>query len=98
MDVAKEYFYMIWELLALYDGYFYRPLRYTVDGVERDVEDLFAIKMYKMDQKWIDSALLIGRNQRNFSEKLILNYKAIRDSGRKQKSMDRSLIFSHYHI
>lgn len=97
-SVTKEYFYIIWELLALYDGYFYQPLRYTVDGAERDVEELFAIKMYKTDQKWIDSALLIGRNQRDFSEKLILNYKAIKDAGRKQKSMDRSLIFSYFYL
>ncbi len=97
-DITKEYLYIIWELIALYDGYFYRPLKYIIDGVEKNIEDLFTINMYKTDQKWINSALLIGRNQRNFSEELILNYKSMRDSGRKQKSMDRSLVFSHFYL
>lgn len=97
-DAAREYLYLVWELLALYDGYFYEPVSYVVDEVKQDTTTLFITKMYHTDSKWVESALMIGRNKRCFSEEIISNYKKIRGADRKSNSMDRSMLFSFFYI
>lgn len=37
----KEVFRLIWELLFLYDGYFYEPMEYEIDGQKGIVKNLF---------------------------------------------------------
>ena len=37
-DDNLQYIILIWELLVWEDGYFYKPISYTVDGVEKTID------------------------------------------------------------
>lgn len=91
-----EYIILIWELLVWEDGYFYKPLLYTVDEEEKSINELLTIKSRTTDQKWISSAILLCRNQRQISEKIIENYSKIRNLGRKDCSMNSSMFSSFF--
>lgn len=94
----KEIFYAIWELLAWNDGYFYSLIDYKVNGIQQNIEDVIRLPYYITDEKWIKSALLIGRGNRDISEKTITKYMNIRKMGRKQKSMNSSMIASYFFL
>lgn len=94
----KELFYAIWEMLAWNDGYFYALIDYKIDGIQWDIKDILRLPYYITDQKWIKSALLIGRGNREISEKTITKYVEIRKMGRKQKSMNSSMIASYFFL
>ena len=94
----KELFYAIWEMLAWNDGYFYALIDYKIDGIQQDIKDIIRLPYYITDQKWIKSALLIGRGNRDISEKTITKYVDIRKMGRKQKSMNSSMIASYFFL
>ena len=94
----KELFYAIWEMLAWNDGYFYALIDYKIDGIQKDIKDIIRLPYYITDQKWIKSALLIGRGNRDISEKTITKYVDIRKMGRKQKSMNSSMIASYFFL
>lgn len=96
LETAKDYLYLVWELLTWYDGYFYKPINYLIDGKKQDANSLITLHMYSTDEKWISSALLIGRNQRCFSEEIILKYKNLRNKTRTDKSMNKSMINSYF--
>lgn len=98
LETAKDYLYLVWELLAWYDGYFYIPLEYLIDGKEQEANSLIKLNMYSTGEKWISSALLIGRNQRCFSEEIILKYKNLRSKDRSDKSMNRSMINTYFYL
>lgn len=95
---ATELFYTVWELLVWYDGYFYKPIRYYINGRRRKTCELFRRNMYSTDFKWINSALLIGRNKRCFSEEIINKYSVERSKGRKDKSMNCSMFSAYFNI
>lgn len=97
-EKGKNLLFTIWELLAWYDGYFYKPIRYYVNGKRRKVVKLYPIKMYISDSKWIESAILLGRNERSFSENIIKKYENIRYVGRDKKSMNKSMFSSYFYL
>lgn len=97
-DKAQELLYAIWELLAWYDGYFYKPISYIVDGEEQEVEQLCTVNMYITDPNWISSASLIGRNKRCFSSEMLDKYLQIRNADRENKSMNRAMINSYFYL
>jgi hypothetical protein len=93
-----EYFYAIWELLAWNDGYFYTPIEYRINDHEHDVNELIRMPYYITDEKWKSSALLIGRNNRAISEEAILKYMELRKKGRREKSMNQSMVSSYFYL
>lgn len=94
----EEIIYAIWEILAWNDGYFYKPVEYLVDDIKRDVKELFRVPYYVTDSKWKNSALLIGRNHREISEDIITRYIQIRNVGREQKSLNKTLFSSYFYL
>ena len=92
--------YAVWELLYFYDGYFYTPKHYYVDGIELDVMELYngRYEMYDSSMKWYTSATLLGRSNRDLSNKVIMNYITFREKGRLEQSMNKTLINSFFHI
>lgn len=97
-DNLKKTFYAVWELLAWYDGYFYKPIQYIVDGCQHELEDLFVRPFYSTDQKWRNSALLIGRANRGITEKTLVKYMEIRNKSRKEKSMNKSMFSAYFSL
>ena len=97
-DNLEEIIYAIWEILAWNDGYFYKPVEYLVDDIKRDVKELFRVPYYVTDSKWKNSALLIGRNHREISEDIITRYIQIRNVGREQKSLNKTLFSSYFYL
>lgn len=95
-DGLKEIFYAIWELLAWNNGYFYEPVEYIVDGCKEDEEEFITRSYCVTDEKWKISALLIGRANRDISEDTITRYMEIRNKGRKEQSMNKSMFSSYF--
>ena len=59
-----DIFYGVWEILALYDGYFYTPISAMVDGTPFDIERLYGMKFRKTDSFWRTGATLLAENNR----------------------------------
>lgn len=97
-DNLETIFYAIWEILAWNDGYFYKPIEYKINGVEHDINKLIKMPYYITDSKWKKSALLIGRNKREISENIIVKYIQIRNTGRKQKSLNKTMFSSYFYL
>lgn len=49
-EAVKKAFYIVWEILYLYDEYFYSPLSLTIDGKEKSVDYLIKVAFYKSGQ------------------------------------------------
>ena len=73
-DRAMQLLYTIWELLCLYDGYFYKPIQFFIDEQEKCVQELFKLNKYITAKEWISSATLLGRNERDLSQKIVEKY------------------------
>ena len=93
-----DYIVNIWELLVWQDGYFYKPISYTVDDEKRDIKELLSLKCRVTDEKKISSAMLLCRNNRQISEEIIDTYKSIRYKGRREKSMNASMFSSFFYL
>lgn len=89
---------LIWELLALYDGYFYIPVKTEYNDAEGDICELFKAKIYRTSRIWINCATLLARNKRCINEEIIHKYKAFRECGRDNQSMSKSLIHAFYYV
>ena len=93
----KKVFQLIWELLFLYDGYFYEPILYEIDGYKKDCNELITVPFYKTDKKWYYSELL-GRAQRNLSTDVLEKYDKFRNMGISDKKMTKSLVNAFYYL
>lgn len=94
---VKDVFQLIWELLFLYDGYFYEPVSYEIDGHKKDCKELITLPFYKTDQKWYCSELL-GRSQRDLSSEVIEKYDKFRNTGISDKKMTKSVVNAFYYL
>ena len=97
-DDNLQYIILIWELLVWEDGYFYKPISYTVDGVEKTIDSLVTINCRTTDVKWVSSAILLCRNQRQINEEIVEKYRNIRHLDRKDKSMNASMFSSFFYL
>ena len=97
-DDNLQYIILIWELLVWEDGYFYKPISYTVDGVEKTIDSLVTINCRTTDAKWVSSAILLCRNQRQINEEIVEKYRNIRHLDRKDKSMNASMFSSFFYL
>lgn len=94
---VEEVFYLIWELLYLYDGYFYEPLSYKIDGEVRNSEELIKVPFYRTDKQWYSSEL-IGRSKRNLSTKVLEKYDIFRNADIGNKKMTKSVVHAFYYL
>ena len=94
---VEEAFYLVWELLFLYDGYFYEPNFFCENDVTRNPKDLIRISLYSTDSKWYSSALL-GRNNRDLSENVIKQYSLFRNEGKSNHKMSKTLVNAFYYL
>lgn len=88
----------IWELAFLYDGYFYKPCKYNVDGVDEDVEKLFFLSFYNTGKTWRNCASTLMGSDKDFSEERILKYSEFRNKGRAFGDMLKTLINSFFYM
>lgn len=88
----------IWELAFLYDGYFYAPYQYTVDGIDENVEELYFLSYYRTGNIWRNSASTLVGADKDFSEERIAQYSEFRNQGRTSGKMLKSLINSFFYI
>lgn len=93
----KAVFQLIWELLFLYDGYFYEPISYEVDGHKKDCKELITLPFYKTDKKWYYSELL-GRSQRNLSSDVLEEYDKFRNASISDKKMTKSVVNAFFYL
>lgn len=97
-DGNLQYIILIWELLVWEDGYFYKPISYSADGVEKTIDSLVTINCRTTDTKWISSAILLCRNQRQINEEIVEKYRNIRYLDRKKQSMNASMFSSFFYL
>lgn len=88
----------IWEMAFLYDGYFYTPCKYTVDGVDVDIENLYFLSFYNTGKIWRNCASTLVGADKDFSEERISKYSQFRNKGRTSGEMLKSLINSYFYI
>lgn len=93
----KKVFRLIWELLFLYDGYFYEPISYEIDGTPRNYNELISVDFYKTDKKWYCSELL-GRATRNLSPEVLEAYDKFRNTDMSTKKMTKSVVNAFYYL
>lgn len=98
LDDIEDMFYAIWELLFLYDGYFYIPKVYEVDDIAQEVSSLYRVKMYKTAKVWINAATLLAKGNRILDGGLISNYMKFRNQGRLQGKMTDSLLNAYFYL
>lgn len=72
----------IWELAFLYDGYFYKPCKYTVDGVDENVEKLYFLSFYNTGEIWRNCASTLVGADKDFSGERTSKYSEFRNKGR----------------
>lgn len=96
-DDVEESFYLIWELLFLYDGYFYKPLHFWENDIEKDVKQLLRFNFYETSKQWYNSELL-GRGNRNLSSDVISKYATLRNTGMKQKKMTKAVVNAFFYL
>ena len=87
----------IWEISFLYEGYFYKPIKYLYDLIERKVDELYVLNYYNIGKMWKDCATLLV-DEKEYSEERILSYCSFRNKGRESKSMIKSLINAFYYL
>lgn len=95
-EVERAY-YLIWELLFLFDGYFYEPKIFYEDDKERDLTVLFRVPFYHTAKEWFSSALL-GRNSRDISEGVIKRYEIFRNQDKAAQKMTKAVVNSFYYL
>lgn len=96
-EESEGLFYLLWELLSLYDGYFYKPVSVVIDGKQTDASELKKVSFYSTDVKWHNSELL-GRAQRDLSPNVITEYTKFRNFGIKDHSINKSLVNAFYYL
>lgn len=89
---------LIWELAFLYDGYFYKPERYVVDGKESDVKNLYFLSYYISGKSWREAASTLAGSDKDFSESRLLEYEQFRNKGRKCGKLLKTLINSFFYL
>jgi hypothetical protein len=94
IDVLRN----IWELAFLYDGYFYTPSKYNVDGVDKNVEKLYFLPFYNTGKIWRNCASTLVGADKDFSEERVLKYNGFRNKGRASGEMLKSLVNSFFYI
>lgn len=97
LDVI-EVFRNIWELMFLYDGYFYTPCKYIVDGADENVKKLFFLSFYNTGKTWRNCASTLMGADKDFSEERILKYGELRNKSRTSGDMLKTLINSFFYI
>lgn len=93
-----QYIILIWEILVWQDGYFYAPTNYSVNGIERPIENLVSNNSRITDSKWISDSLLLCRNHRQIDEEIVEKYRTIRYLDRKDESMNASMFSSFFYL
>lgn len=93
----EEVFRLVWELLFLYDGYFYEPVSFEVDGEIKDAKELIRVAFYRTDKKWYSSELL-GRAERDLSTEILEKYDIFRNTGMVDKKMTKSVVNAFYYL
>lgn len=88
----------VWELASLYDGYFYEPVQYFVDGVKKTVDDLYFLSFYKSGNIWKYFAMTLVGADKDFSAKMIKTYNDFRNKGRVEGQLCKSMINSFYYL
>ncbi len=92
-----EVYRLVWELLCLYDGYFYEPISYQINGNKKDCKELIILPFYKTDKKWYHSELL-GRANRDLSSEVIEKYDKFRNASISDKKMTKSVVNAFYYL
>lgn len=95
---AIEVLRLIWELSFLYEGFFYPPKEYLVDGEKREIENLYFLSYYKTGKMWIDSSVFLTTTNGAYSEERIFAYKTLRNTGRESEKLYKELINSFFYL
>lgn len=96
--LIEETFYLIWELLFLYDGYFYEPKKFVENGNEKNPNLLVQLPFYKTDSVWYKSSELLGRGNRELTTEVIKEYALFRNTDMSCKKMTKSVVNAFYYL
>ena len=97
-EIAIRVMRLIWELLFLYDGYFYRPQKYIQDEKEVSVEKLCFLNYYKTDKNWYRTAVSLHEGERPLSGGMLKKYDNFRNTSRNSGKLIKALLNSFYYL
>lgn len=97
-DIVIEVLRLIWELAFLYDGYFYIPKNYIVDGKEEKVEKLYFLTFYETGKIWESNGTTLAGAKKDFSEERLMKYYEFRNAYRESGKLLKSLVNSFYYL
>ena len=88
----------IWELASLYDGYFYTPENYFIDGINKSVDELYFLSFYKTGKIWKDFAMTLVGADKDFSANMMKAYIEFRNKSRAEGQLYKVLVNSFYYL
>ena len=97
-DKCIDELYLIWELCALYDGYFYRPTSYFADGNNIDINALYRVELYRSSDTQVATAVSLGRNKMIISNDVIRKYDSFRNCDFKQKKLNKTFVNALFYL
>ena len=89
---------LVWELTFLYEGYFYTPVKYIVDGKEKNVLDLYFLSYYKCGKTWRNSAAPLNNDRMDISSDKLLKYDLFSNTERSTGKLLKPLINAFYYL
>lgn len=97
-DSIIDVFRLVWELLFLYEGYFYLPKIYRVDGYERKPEELYFLSYYKAGKTWRDCAVHLNKNSIDLTTERLTEYDRFRNTSRDSGKLLKTLINAFFYL
>ncbi len=88
----------IWEIDFLYNGFFRKPLKYSVDGHKENVKLLFFLPFYKTSKIWVDCSRPLVSDEYSFEFEVLKTYSEVRNRGRASNSMLKAIFNSFYYL
>lgn len=97
-DLVIKVLRLIWEVIFLYEGYFYVPTKYIVDDKEKKPEELYFLSYYRCGETWRNAATSLSKNRIDISADRLFQYDTFRNTSRDSGKLLKSLINSFYYL
>lgn len=89
---------LIWEIIFLYEGYFYALTKYMVDDKEKEPKELYFLSYYKCGKTWRNAAASLIKNKIDINSERLLKYYIFRNTSRDSGKLLKSLVNAFYYL
>ena len=97
-NTLEEVFRLIWEVISLYEGYFYTIIECTLDDDPLSPGELYFLNYYVTGQRFYEAAFPLVSEGVVIDEKILQTYYLFRDDSIENYAMNRSLVNSYFYV